>query len=305
MCDCWRETFARREMSFYAQRLEQIMKLYPRAIRFTGGEPLLLKTLPALVSSAAASGALVSVISNGRLLRGKAAALATAGCGELIMSLDGAGSLHDEIRGTLGLFERCMRGIEAVCGTMMTYGINTVIQRANADRLLELADILLSQPKLPHWWHLIPVRDNEELSPTEDQLVGIPAMIAGMREQMTARGVEFFADEAMFARSGPGACTVPFFTAYVNAHTGDVYGCNMLAYADGLIGNLDTLSPDELWACESATVLRKHCASGLHQACSRCDAGSRAINFRFRELASASLEDGRPRPTGFDERRCV
>jgi MoaA/NifB/PqqE/SkfB family radical SAM enzyme len=227
------------------------------------------------------------VISNGRLLRAKAPALADAGCTEVVVSLDGAGAVHDEIRGTPGLFAHCLRGIAAVCGTSMSYGINTVIQRAGADGLTDLAGILLERPKLPRWWHMIPVRDNEDLMLTGDQRRQLPQTIGAIRHRMAAHDVTVFADEGMFSGAGPAACGVPSFTAYFRADTGEFFGCNMLAYAGGLIGNIDRQPPEQVWDSPPAAALRQRCAGGVNEACRRCDGGSRAMNYELRELAAA------------------
>src|SRR4051812_24903245 len=67
MCDCWQLPRPRRSGADYLEALELVLGQRPAAIRFTGGEPLLLRTLPDLVRRAAVSGARVSVITNGRL----------------------------------------------------------------------------------------------------------------------------------------------------------------------------------------------------------------------------------------------
>lgn len=292
MCGCWLEPFLRRDVSFYLRRLDQVLALRPHAIRFTGGEPLLLKGLPALVSRAASTGARVSVISNGRLLRAKAQALADAGSTEIVVSLDGVGATHDEIRGTPGLFAHCLNGIAAVCDTSMSYGVNTVIQRAGADQLPELADTLLAQPKPPQWWHLIPIRDNAEILPTDDQRARLPRTVGAIRDRMATHDVTVVADDTMFSDHGPAACCVPSFTAYLRADTGDVFGCNMLAYVGGSIGNIDSHPPERVWASPSAAALRQRCADGVNPACLRCDPGSRAANHMLRKLATAHARAG-------------
>jgi MoaA/NifB/PqqE/SkfB family radical SAM enzyme len=287
MCECWRVEFSRRDVSFYMRRLDQVLEMRPEAVRFTGGEPLLLHGLPALVARAANCGTRVSVISNGRLLSAKASALAAAGCVEIVVSLDAVGEVHDQIRGTRGLFAHCLRGIAAVSETSMTYGVNTVVQRSGADGLLDLADVLLAQPSLPRWWHLIPVRDKGELLPTTEQRTRIRQVVQELRNLMATRNVVLLADDAMFASPGTVACNVPTFTAYVRADTGEVFGCNMLAYADGIIGRIDAEAVDRVWGGSPAVALRRRCADGANPACLRCDAGSRAANQLLRKLAAS------------------
>ena len=53
MCDCWLRPRSSRDLAHYLDVLERVLAARPRSIRFTGGEPLLLRGLPALVATAA------------------------------------------------------------------------------------------------------------------------------------------------------------------------------------------------------------------------------------------------------------
>lgn len=282
MCTCWEVPRTRRDTQYYLDSLDRMLALRPAAVRFTGGEPLLLAGLPQLVRRAADTGARVSVITNGRLLRGKAARLAEAGCDEIVLSLDGAGSAHDAIRDTARLFERCLAGIDAVAATSMTYGVNTVLQRAGVETLPELAEVLLAAPLRPAWWHLIPVRDYPDLLPTGQSLARLPQTLSDIRERMAAHGVRVVADDAMFETAAPRPCGVPQFTAYAGADTGDLYGCNMLSHRDLSVGDYHAGDP---WRGAAAERLRERCGAGANAACGSCDLGSQAMNYFLRDLA--------------------
>ncbi|MYQ93562.1 radical SAM protein [Streptomyces sp. SID4946] len=68
MCECWLAPRGDLPLAHYRNVLSAVLSLRPRAVRFTGGEPLIFAELPELVSQAAAEGVRVSVISNGRIL---------------------------------------------------------------------------------------------------------------------------------------------------------------------------------------------------------------------------------------------
>lgn len=285
MCTCWELPRTRRDTEFYLDRLDRLLPLRPAAVRFTGGEPLLLPGLPRLVGRVAGTGARVSVISNGRLLASKAARLAEAGCVEIVLSLDAVGATHDTIRATPGLFERCLRGIAALSDAGLSYGVNTVLQRAGVDNLTALADLLMAQPTRPRWWHLIPVRDNPDLIPTAAQRERLGSALRAV-QALVAGHIELVADKAMFGDVGAQPCEVPRFTAYASADTGELFGCNMLSHRDLTVGTFVEQPAESAWLGSQATTLRQRCADGANGPCGSCDQGSRAMNHLLRSLAA-------------------
>ncbi|MFV2195482.1 radical SAM/SPASM domain-containing protein [Nocardiopsis sp. LOL_012] len=295
MCECWKRTRSARSAEDFREVLDRVLARRPRAIRFTGGEPLLLRGLPGLVRRGAESGARVSVITNGRLLTSKARRLADAGCAEIVISLDGVGATHDRIRRNRGLFDKCLAGIDAVTTAGMSYGVNTVVQRMGVEDLQTLADLLLSHDLPPRWWHLIPVRDHDDLVPTAEQRSRLRRLIPALIDRAKEHGVDVIADPDMFGEQRPAPCTVPTFIAYVRADSGEVYGCNMLAYADGVIADVREGSASGHWGGSRAEDLRARCAEGTNTACSRCDPASRTMNHFLRRLAADHALEGASR----------
>ncbi|MGH3936177.1 MAG: radical SAM protein [Pseudonocardiaceae bacterium] len=292
MCTCWELPRTRRDTEYYLDMLERLLLLRPAAVRFTGGEPLLLPGLPALVERAAHTGARVSVITNGRLLRSKAIQLADAGCVEIVLSLDAVGPMHDQIRATPGLFEHCMRGIDALSETGLAYGVNTVVQRAGIKDLPALAELLLTGPTQPRWWHLIPVRDYPDLTPTAAQQAELQQKLPAMRESIAEHGIDLVADETMFACAGPQPCEIPQFTAYASGDTGELFGCNMLSHRDLAVGTFIAGQAEATWLGPPAAALRQRCQNGTNDPCGSCDRGSRAMNHMLRVLAIAHASAG-------------
>lgn len=285
MCDCWELPRSSRDLDHYLRVMDDILSLRPKAIRITGGEPLLLPALPQLVAYAAAAGVRVSVISNGRTLRGRVKALADAGCAEVVLSVDAPGPVHDTIRGLPGLFSKVELALAEVRNSPMAYGINTVVQRLNIGQIDRLADFLMAGGSSPLWWHLIPVRGTRLLLPDTAQIKSLREVLPSIADRLTEAGSKLVADPDMFDEQPAVACSVPEFTAYVRADTGQVAGCNMLTYGEPPIGNMLQQELDHVWNDRPARDLRLACATAANPGCARCDPASRSMNHVLRDLA--------------------
>ncbi|UCD35854.1 MAG: radical SAM protein, partial [Nitrospiraceae bacterium] len=83
-------------------------------ITLFGGEPLLHHHVPDLVRHIKHNGLHCLMITNGSLLGRHGDELIESGLDELNVSLDGAGKLHDEIRGVPGLYYRVIDGLRHI-----------------------------------------------------------------------------------------------------------------------------------------------------------------------------------------------
>lgn len=93
--------------------VDDIARFKPSVTLF-GGEPLLFAGISELISHIKRKGLHCLVITNGSLLEEMAEEIVKSGLDELNISLDGAGALHDEIRGMPGLFSKIVKGINKV-----------------------------------------------------------------------------------------------------------------------------------------------------------------------------------------------
>jgi MoaA/NifB/PqqE/SkfB family radical SAM enzyme len=289
MCECWQLPRAKLGLPHYRPMLDRVLAARPALVRFTGGEPLLFRDLPSLITQASEAGARVAVISNGRLLASRLPVLRGAGCDEIVMSIDGMGDTHDRVRDTPGLFNRCLLAMAALADAAMPYGVNTVLQRQTIGEVAELATLLFAQPHRPAWWHLIPVRDSAELRPFPEQVGRFVDELPAIRRLAEAAGVQLVAEPHMFAPHPTPPCAVPSFTSYVDGETGNVYACNMLAYADRPIGNLREHNLRELYERSAAVATVGACGAGKHSLCGRCDASSAKMNGVLQIRAAGAL----------------
>ncbi len=110
---------------------------------FEGGEPLLRRDLPQILAEAHER-FYTSLVTNGWLLKERIREIGDY-VEFLFVSLDGIGSLHDELRGMKGSFERAINGIRAAVDYGTNVAINSTITRQNihqVEEILHLAEDL-------------------------------------------------------------------------------------------------------------------------------------------------------------------
>jgi len=136
-----------------------------RAVRLTGGEPLVRKDVPRLVEMIAAIPNIqdISLTTNGILLEEMAASLASAGLNRVNVSLDTLNPDKFKRITRLGDFNKTWRGILAAEKYGLTpVKLNTVVIRGiNDDELTDLAKLSLDHP-----WHIRFI----ELMPVNNQI---------------------------------------------------------------------------------------------------------------------------------------
>jgi len=133
MCDIWRDLDVREiSLDQLNTHLEAIRKLNVQWVVFSGGEPLMHSNLFALCDLLRDAEIRVTLLSTGLLLKKFAREVATRTDG-MIVSLDGPGSIHDQIRRVQGAFTQLSEGIAEVRRHQPKYPFScrTTVQRAN------------------------------------------------------------------------------------------------------------------------------------------------------------------------------
>jgi len=114
-------------------------------INFVGGEPLLNKDLPELISSLNKDKSVASVYTNGWHLEKMAKALKDAGTMMVITSLDSTDpKKHDKFRRLPGLFDKAIKGIKQSQKVGLLTGISTTLvqedlENGNFEKMIEYA----------------------------------------------------------------------------------------------------------------------------------------------------------------------
>lgn len=174
-----------------------------RAVRLTGGEPLVRPNLSELVNMLAAIPGIedISLTTNGLLLEQQAEELAKAGLKRINVSLDTMKpDLFQRIT-RVGSIERVMRGLEAAekCG-LTPIKINMVVMRGiNEDEIIPMARLSISRPWHVRFIELMPLGNQE---PWGDDFPSPQTMyysIRDIRAQLEALGLE-----AVQEKSGNG-----------------------------------------------------------------------------------------------------
>lgn len=146
-CACWRTT-TRDELSTEEWRgvLDQLAELGIVKVNLTGGEPLLRRDAPELISYALDRGIrTVHVNTNATLLdpRRREAVLA-AGARSFNISVDGPDAItHEDVRGVRGSFDRTMQNLRALIAERERLGLrlhlNFTVLRSNVGQLPRIA----------------------------------------------------------------------------------------------------------------------------------------------------------------------
>ena len=145
MCDIWKANADKREISAaeLERHLDAIRALHVQRVMLTGGEPLLHANLWALCERLRSLGIKVTLVTTGLLIAQHVDAIATT-LDELVVSIDGAPDVHDDIRRIRGAFTRLALGI----GLLNNHAVRPrtiarcVVQRRNHTHLVEAIDAI-------------------------------------------------------------------------------------------------------------------------------------------------------------------
>ncbi|MCR2053795.1 radical SAM protein, partial [Actinomyces bowdenii] len=114
-------------------------------VAFSGGEPLLVRSLECIAEKASDLGLTVGVGTNGWALTPKRAkSLAQAGVTRIQISLDGLAQTHDSIRGRKGLFEKSRKAIDNSKDAGITTKVCFTVHRLNWQELIPAFEYALS-----------------------------------------------------------------------------------------------------------------------------------------------------------------
>ncbi len=142
------------------QVIEELAKLRPRLLVFSGGEPLLRQDIVDLVSYASSRGLRVAVATSlATATQETIKRLVDAGLKLVAVSLDGASSeVHDRFRGVPGLFKKVTELINVLLDYGITVQLNFTLTRKNAEELPKVAELAERLGvRYMHVLHFLPV----------------------------------------------------------------------------------------------------------------------------------------------------
>lgn len=114
------------------------------AVDISGGEPLLIRDLPALADQLTSGGLVVSVTTNGWHLARRVPALA-GHIDAIRVSLDGAtATTHDHLRRAPGSFDRAVNGIQTAVSAGIPVRVQTVLMNSTTPDAQAIVDLAIS-----------------------------------------------------------------------------------------------------------------------------------------------------------------
>ncbi len=140
-CNIWKnKTATLHSLNSWMNVLETLHEMNISYLGFSGGEPLLCPDIVDLVQKAKEIGfRFVDLCTNGILLDSNMIhRFLEAGLDRMIISMDGLGSLHDQLRGVKGNFETIEKALQQLRGLPIEVLIQTNLLNANITQIPEI-----------------------------------------------------------------------------------------------------------------------------------------------------------------------
>ncbi|MBN1434096.1 radical SAM protein [Candidatus Fermentibacterales bacterium] len=269
----------------------------------SGGEPYLRDDLPDIVGAACRilDPAVIHIPTNalmprriGELTQRCLEQMSRCGSGATLTvkpSFDGVGSLHDEIRGVPGNFEKLCETMDVLLGlaklsTSLQVGLGTVVSTLNIDRLQEIIDYAASRWNVSTYINEIAEERSEfhntgtGITPSGPDYRGVMEIFkSSVRSELRGMGLLSRLTTAMrivYYDLAPrivseGSQAIPCYAGLLNVHInsdGDIWPCAVLGYE----GSMGTVGRDgsfgEIWRSLQArdrrrSIRRGECACPL------------------------------------------
>jgi MoaA/NifB/PqqE/SkfB family radical SAM enzyme len=297
MCDIWKGNRDQRELTRddLAPHLEALRRWRTKWVVLSGGEALMHSNLWALCELLRKElDCRITLLSTGLLLR-RWAGEVTRWCDEVIVSLDGPRSVHDEIRDVPRAYDKLADGVLALRERVADYQVTArcVVQRRNfrdltrvvdAARSLELdrvsflaADVSTPAFNRPRGWDGERVADVALSSEEAEELAEVvEAMIAERARDFDSgfiaespdklrRLVAYFRALCGGGEFPPVACNAPWVSAVVEAD-GAVRPC----FFHRVLGNVHEQPVEEILNSPGAIAFRRGLDVASDPICRKC-----------------------------------
>jgi len=156
-CDWWKMNIPELPTRKALTAIDEVCKLGVPFFDLSGGEPLLRKDLAILAKRASSHGCLVSMNTNGTLLKSSRASEIADAFDVVVVSLDGPEEVHDKLRGVGGTYDKATEAIKQLKAHGTRVGVNTVVTPWNIkilpkfiEELRSLVDFAQVQPIHPY-----------------------------------------------------------------------------------------------------------------------------------------------------------
>ncbi len=156
-CDWWKMDLPELPTKESLAAIDEVCSLGVSFFDLSGGEPMLRRDLSTLAQRASSYGCLVSMNTNGTLLKKSRASEIADFFDVVVVSLDGPKEIHDKIRGVAETYEKAIKAIKLLKARGVRVGVNSVVTPWNIEILPQfikdlhsLVDFAQVQPIHPY-----------------------------------------------------------------------------------------------------------------------------------------------------------
>jgi len=156
-CDWWKMNMPELSTKKALTVIDEVCSLGVSFFDLSGGEPLLRKDLLTLAKKASSYGCLVSMNTNGTLLKSNRASEIADVFDVIVVSVDGPKEIHDKIRGVAGTYDKAIEATKLLKARGVRVGVNSVVTPWNIEilpqfieKLHGLVDFAQVQPIHPY-----------------------------------------------------------------------------------------------------------------------------------------------------------
>jgi radical SAM protein with 4Fe4S-binding SPASM domain len=244
--------------------VRQMHALGVKEIALIGGEVYLYEGWTDVVREIRRLGMQSTVVTGGRgLTEERARTAAEAGVESVAVSVDGAESTHDRLRGVAGSYAAAVAALGRVKSAGMQVAVNTQVNRLNMRELPHVLDVLLAAGA--HGWQVqltVPVgraADEPDVILQPYDLLLLMPLLADLKRRCDEAGVKMMPGNNVgyfgpfehvlrsYCRSGHGdSCSAGRLTLGIEAN-GDIKGCPSLPTESWVGGNVRTSSLRDIW----------------------------------------------------------
>jgi len=246
-CDWWKMNTPELPTKKALTAIDEVCSLGVPFFDLSGGEPLLRKDLSTLAKKASSHGCLVSMNTNGALLKSDRASEIADTFDVVVVSIDGPKEVHDKMRGVAGTYDKAVEAIKLLKARGVRVGVNSVVTPWNIEilpqfieELHSLVDFVQVQPIHPYPPPLQNRPSHEAVSKLLDYLLrlkrGDPSFLAVPTDFV--KGFELF-----FDGKAPKICHAGELYVAIDP-VGRLLACP--ARADVVLGDILTDSVDEI-----------------------------------------------------------
>jgi MoaA/NifB/PqqE/SkfB family radical SAM enzyme len=316
--DASRQTEENAKKDLSLEELTAIAKKTPSPffVILTGGEPFLRRDVEEIILAWAhhARPRVIALPTNGsqtqkieRVVRSVLPKLPEGVHLSVNVSIDGVGKLHDDLRGTPGLFAKAVKTIQALKQVEVEHehfglGVVSVLSRQNQDQMESIMEYVLDDLQVPIWAPFLVRGSPRDPSSLEIDIARYEAVAKKFEKRITEKsytGYKGFwaarlnsakniARRAVITRTvREGRRVVPCSAGRQSAviySDGSVYPCELL---DEPMGNLRNFDYDlaKLWQSDSACAVREVVDSEIC-ACTHENTMTTSVAYAWRQWPS-------------------